>query len=64
MEQRMVAMRFVVDADGHQAGDVVRVSRERSLELLKAGTAVVDAKAPKVERGVVARQTRTAVVRR
>ena len=60
----MVAMRYVVDADGHQAGDVVRVSRERSLELLKAGQAVVDSRSPRVERGVVVRQTRTAVVRR
>lgn len=60
----MVAMRFVVDAEGHKAGDVVLVSRERSLELLKAGQAVVDSRSPRVERGVVVRQTRTAVVRR
>lgn len=60
----MIAMRFVVDANGHQAGDVVRVSRQESLELLKAGLAVVDARSPKVERGVVSRKMQTAAVRR
>lgn len=60
----MIAMRFIVDANGRQAGDVVRVSRQESLELLKAGLAVVDARSPKVERGVVSRKMQTAAVRR
>lgn len=58
----MIAMRYLVEANGHQAGDVVEVSRQESLELLKAGTAV--AAGPKVERAVACQKKRTAVVRR
>lgn len=59
----MARMRYVVDSGSHRAGDVVEVSKDGQLELLRAGLAVLDV--PKVERLVKPQPNkRTAVVQR
>ncbi len=59
----MVRMRYVADLGDRKAGEIVEVSPDQQLELLRAGVAVVDS--PKVERLVRPQPNkRTAVVRR